>query len=328
MVGAATPANAGLTLLIRKVKWREGQRTLEVERESRAVLPAPPAGPPVRQGDQLLVTLDNGTLVRVPLNEAKPEAASGPSWRARRLGSDTPGHVLVLDDKRILTSDGLGGLFCWNLKPDDKTPYSELPRREVDRKGVLAPTLLLKSRLTTTPLLVPARGEVKLPRVCVAEADGWVRLLTVLEDGQLVPQRDWNLKDEVTTGPFLRELPSGQLRIGCIVKQTRLVWLDPDNDQPLWEYGERPSPAAAGVAAAAAIDPTEAIIGEPKLVKDVLLVADQAGRFLALDPTDGSVRKQYKLRGNISATVSPVPFGPNRAFAPMTDGTMLLLPLK
>lgn len=98
--------------------------------------------------------------------------------------------------------------------------------------------------------------------------------------------------------------------------RSRLVWLDPDKpdpqpekaEPPLWEYRE-----------------AEAIVGQPHLMKGILLVADQAGRFVALDPATGKMRKHYTLHGNMSATVSPVPFGPAKAFAPMTDGTVLLL---
>ncbi len=327
--GTAGSANEGQTLLIRKVNWRPGRRELEIERESKVILKAAPAGPPVRQGDHVLLPLENAKLVRIPLNAASPEATPGPDWRARRLGLETRGHVLALDQDRVLTYDGLGGLFCWNWILTAGDVYSKLPDRDTNTRGYLPPTLALKSRLTAAPLLVPAQGKEEKPRVCLAEASGWVRLLQVEEDGQLKEQRSWDLKDPVTAGPFLRVLPSGERRIGCIVKQSRLVWLDPDRDEPVWEYGgERPAPAVVGAAASAAIDPTEAIIGEPQLVKDFLLVADQGGRFLAIDPKDGKVRKQYKLRGNMSATVSPVSFGPDRAFAPITDGTVLLLPLQ
>ncbi len=310
-LGAAEPANAGLTLLIRKVGWKPGRRELVVESESRVVLSAAPAGPPVRQGEQLLIPLTSGVLVRVPLNSPAPKEAGGSNWRARRLGPDTPGHILVIDDERFLTCNGLDGVTCWRWGANDPLPMP-LPRnrrpRAVGKRREIASTLTLPGQLAAPPLLLP---NAAAPIVCLTEVTGWVRLLTVQPGGELEPLRSWDLKGRVTAGPFLRVLPGGEKRIGCVVDQTRLVWLDPDQVAPAWEYHG-----------------TETIVGQPQLVKDSLLVADQGGQFLLLNPADGKVSKQHRLRGNISATLSPVAFGPKRAFAPMTDGTVLLLPLK
>jgi hypothetical protein len=60
----------------------------------------------------------------------------------------------------------------------------------------------------------------------------------------------------------------------------------------------------------------------------MVLVADQLGRFIGLDPTDGlAIGPGYTSQGNITPICSPVAFGPDRAFAPLADGTILLLAL-
>jgi hypothetical protein len=60
----------------------------------------------------------------------------------------------------------------------------------------------------------------------------------------------------------------------------------------------------------------------------MLLVADQSGRFVGLDPATGRrLGPGYTLRASAAPAASPVAFGPHRAFAPLSDGTVLLLSL-
>ena len=153
------------------------------------------------------------------------------------------------------------------------------------------------------------------PRVCLAETSGKLGLYELQEDGSLQEVRVWDFKGRVTNGPFLRtpkvnDKDQGQ-RIGCVVDHTRLVWLDPNQDAPLWDRQ---------------CDKGVAVVGQPQLVGQVLLVADQSGRFAGLDPKTGKAEENHKytLRG-MAAAASPVPFGPGLAFAPLSDGTVLLL---
>jgi hypothetical protein len=288
---------------------------LQVEDLAPVVLEAGPAGPPVRHGNQLLIPLSNGMLARVPLDKGG-KAEPGPSWRARRLGTDTPGYVTVLDKDHILTWNGHDGLYTWYWPPNQAL-YEPRPTRKLIKERHLAPTLTLDSRLTAPPLLVPPEGPRGQPRVCLARADRLVQLLRMEVNGSLTLERRWDVGGLVTAGPFLRVLPSGEKRIGCVVNGSRLAWIDPDRDgggpnmpsgPPLWVY-----------------DKAEGIVGQPQLVRGALLVADQSGRFVTLDPDSGKVFKEFPVPGNLSATVSPVPFGSEWAFAPMTDGTVLLL---
>ena len=111
----------------------------------------------------------------------------------------------------------------------------------------------------------------------------------------------------VSAGPFVQGTG-----IGCVVGKNRLVWIDPEKDAPLWEYTF-----------------VSEIVGQPQLVDGVLLVANLAGQYLALDPANGRHRGPgYTLKANVAPAATPVPFGSERLFAPLTDGTIMLLDRK
>jgi len=158
---------------------------------------------------------------------------------------------------------------------------------------------------------VPSNDPAR-PHVCLALTNGWIDLVQLEKDGKLTPVRRWNLNGQVNR-IFLRSLADGSQRIGCVVDQSRLVWIDPEEGEPLWEYRR----------------PDAVLVGQPQLIDGVLLVADQAGRFVTLDPQTGKVgERAVHLQGSMAAVASPVAFGPGLAFAPLSDGTVLLLPLK
>jgi hypothetical protein len=59
----------------------------------------------------------------------------------------------------------------------------------------------------------------------------------------------------------------------------------------------------------------------------LLVVASLDGHFVALDPATGKRRGPgYTLRANVAPAVAPVLWQPGLLFAPLTDGTVLLLP--
>ena len=73
----------------------------------------------------------------------------------------------------------------------------------------------------------------------------------------------------------------------------------------------------------------DAIVGQPRVIEDVLVIADQSGRYLGLNPFTGRPRAPgYRLRASVGPAASPVAFGRRQAFAPLTDGTVLLLSLE
>jgi hypothetical protein len=97
------------------------------------------------------------------------------------------------------------------------------------------------------------------------------------------------------------------------VDRRRLCWFDPEKRELLWTYTAR----------------GEGLVGQPNLVGDVLLVADLEGRFVGLDPATGKERGPgYQLQAAVAPATAPVAFGKERAFVPLTDGTVLLLPMQ
>jgi hypothetical protein len=104
-------------------------------------------------------------------------------------------------------------------------------------------------------------------------------------------------------------MPDGTARIACVVNDTQLVWLDPSKNGELWRYPKEPGAD---------------LVGRPRLVGDRVVVADDLGRIVGLDPTTGQAGPVYQVQGSTALTASPVGFGGDRLFVPLTDGTVLL----
>jgi hypothetical protein len=290
-------------------------------------LPSPLQGTPALVANGLVLPLADGVMIRQPL-QPRERYDSWTNWRAQRANFRSLGHVVSLGDGRFLTTDGLRTLTRWRLAK----PFP------IEEKKIEFPAQIL-----AVPLIVqPAKGET-VPRVCLADSQGTV---TLLRGDDLAPIQQWRqgqMGGKVTDGPFLREE-----WIGCIVDHHRLVWLDPANAKPAWAYFSQEPPHVLGVstlgamalrlgsgplAAAAALPPERTsrgeIVGQPQLVGDRVLVADESGRFVGLDPATGKPQgRSYTLRASVAPAVAPVAFGPDRAFAPLTDGTVLLLSLR
>jgi outer membrane protein assembly factor BamB len=291
----------GQELVVRYVHCAEDGRRLLVS-ERRSPLTAALAGTPAVAGPWLVLPLRDGTLGRLPLplppELREPERVA--DWRSKRAGPEARGHVLALGGNRFLTTDGGRALTCWVWKG---LSWHSLPENRDDAE---APTLEMKDRVVAPPLRLPGAP----PRVCVADSAGVLTLLRVQEDGQLGVQRAWRLGGRITAGPFLRS-QDGAVRIGCVVDQSRLVWIDPARRDPLWEYR-----TGGG----------EPVVGEPAPAEGLVVVADQSGRVVGLDPATGRPEGPgYTLRASVVPAASPVSFGPGRLFTPLSDGTALLL---
>jgi hypothetical protein len=155
----------------------------------------------------------------------------------------------------------------------------------------------VERRIVSAPAVL--RGGETL--VCVADAGNKV---TLLHGEGLQPVRRWELSGRITTGPFVR----GQ-GIGCVLEKNRLVWLDPQSKTPRWSAVFRGD-----------------VVGDPQFLDGVLLVADERGEFHALSPDTGEpIGEGYTLKANVAPTAAPIAFGPDRLFAPLSDGTVLLL---
>jgi hypothetical protein len=290
----------GTHLHVRQVRWA-GEKRLLKSNDRILRLPSALAGKPAVVGSQLIVPLAGGSLARLPLPiPADARLDEGPNWRPPLASPDTPGHVTSLGGDRFLTTDGGRGLTCWQWPPGavwkSLMTVGDHPTAEVDDRVVAAPVVLP----------APAGGTT---RVCVADSGGVVTLLGLRADGSLEPKRKWDLKGQVTGGPFVRTLESGEVRLGCVVDGGRLVWLDPGASAPAWEH-----------------QAARAIIGQPQVVGGLLVVADQSGLINGLDVATGRpVGSGHQLYGSVVPAASPVAFGPGRLFVPLSDGTGILL---
>jgi outer membrane protein assembly factor BamB len=303
----AAPGN-GRQLVVRHVQWEAGRLALT---ERAVPLTAPLAGTPAVVGTMLVLPLADGALgrLRLPLPAEGAEAPEGgPDWRARRAPPDARCAVVALGPERFLSTDGAGGVTVWQW-PIGAVGWNSLPA------GRDPPTVELNERVVGAPLVLPAAGGGR-PRVCVAGASGQVTLLALTADGGLAVQRTWETGKPMTTGPFLCRLAGGGVRVGCLggKDNSQLTWLDPDRDGVRWRY---------------ATPRGEAIVGLPQRAENLLIVAAGSGRFVGLDVETGKAEGPgYRLRGSVAPAAGPVPFGPGRLFASLSDGTALLLPLK
>jgi hypothetical protein len=300
----------GKWLVVRQIEWANGERQLRVkERKMSLLIPGGKsvislAGTPAVVGAQLIVPLMDGNIARLalPLND-DPKLKTGPSWRQGLAPQTASCNVLALDSDRFLASVDGRRLLVWEW-PAGNEVFHALPQRG---------ETVLDNLLAAPPVLLPAKDQ-QPPRVIAADSAGWLHLFEVTPDGALRPKLEWDreLPGRLTAGPFVYPLANGGWRLGCVLDQNRLVWIDPDKRDPqsLWTY------------------PTggDAIIGEPKMIQDLLVVALSSGRYVGLDPSSGRpCGDGYELRTSAAPASAPAPFGPGGMLAPLSDGTALRL---
>jgi outer membrane protein assembly factor BamB len=285
---AIVPTENGTKLLVKQIVVGQGAKDLPAVN-----LGAPLAGPPVLSGTTLIVPRANGSLYRQKLGSDKGE--SGPDWGSITGASDTRVFVLPMDGDDLLVTDGLRGIskFSW---PAGGTFQKKQEQRMAGR--------------TVAPLLaLPA--EKGPPQVVVADSTGQISLL---DSESLQTVLSWKrLGNEITGGPFLIGGKGQPTRIFAIVDRATLVCLAPDLPQPAWKY------RAKG----------DAIASRPYLSGNTLIVADLAGRYDTLDLQTGTATGQtFPMTGVLPAApaCAPVDLGDGRLFAPLSDGTVLLIP--
>jgi outer membrane protein assembly factor BamB len=111
--------------------------------------------------------------------------------------------------------------------------------------------------------------------------------------------------EPITSGPWI----VGE-RTYLVVNHRKLIALDSTNDQPAWTYET----------------PGDGIVFAPTLIDARLIVADQAGIYTALDPATGTaLGPGFHHPAVVAPASAPVAFGPGRVFAPLTDGSALVL---
>jgi hypothetical protein len=298
----------GKQVLVRQVSRDPAGRGLKREPDRLLTLTAPLGGTPAVVGPRLLLPLENGQLwvVKLPLDGSPPR--QGTNWRDAAVSASVRGHVVPLGPDQYLTADGQQGVTHW-VFPNKNEPLAK--GRQGQRRQIVPMTYEMKAPLAAPPLVLPPEKEMP-QRVCVADVKGTVTLLDVRPDGELLPNGTWDLRGRVTNGPFLRTAADGTSRVGCVVDEHLLFWLDPLNDgKPAWKY------EAAG-----------AVVGQPQVIEGLLVVAlqtQETGVFVGLDPATGKAKgEEVPSPGGVAPAISPVPFGPGRLFAPLADGTILL----
>jgi outer membrane protein assembly factor BamB len=155
-------------------------------------------------------------------------------------------------------------------------------------------SLELAHRLVGAPVRI-ADGEV-----AVADSGG---VVTLIRGDKPTVARQWRT-GTVTAGPWV----FGN-QVTVVVDRHTLVWLNP---------------AAEAVAGKLPV-PGDGIESPPRLIDGKLVVADLSGRFFAFQPSGGPIGNGYQVPAEAAPAAAVMPFGPGQLFAPLTDGTVLLL---
>jgi hypothetical protein len=287
--------------VVRHVWAADDERLLKVK-ESRVALPAPLAGTPAVVGSQLIMPLANERLGRLSLPVPdKAVVQTGPNWKSTRADPEARGHVVAVGGGRFVTTDGIRELRGWEWPAGEK--WQMVPARR-DNK----PTIELSDRIVSAPLLLPGDAG----QLIVADSAGVLHLLEVQANGGLVEKRKWSLGGPVVAGPFV-EMVGKDVRVGC-VGNGKLVWIDPTKDGVKWTYQTKDEAKVVGV---------------PRLAAGMVVVADQDGRYVGLDPETGKpVGPGHQLKGTIAPASGVATFHDDRLMAPLSDGTLLLLGVK
>jgi hypothetical protein len=294
------------TLIVRRYQDQGGPVPLVQPRQRQLNDRLALAGNPAVSSAGILVPLSDGTILRFGLDGAF--VGEGPSWKVDRDDPGTQAHVVWLNGEEFLATDGIRSINRWRWKAGAPT-YFQVPA-PVNRDEA---TIRMPANIVGEPLPLEGKGPGEVGALVACE-DRTLYLIEGKKAEALKPglqglaiTATWNARGKITAAPFfVRDFAA------VIADRNRLLLFAPGKADPLWEYKSE----------------GEAIVGQPQIVEDVLIVADQSGRYVGLDPVSGKPRgKGYKLQASAGPAASPVAFGPGQAFAPLTDGTILLLDL-
>jgi hypothetical protein len=254
--------------------------------EHRFPIPDQIQGTPAMGAADVWLPLRNGEIYQQPL--ADVGRPTGVSWQSD-TSSNGEGHLVLVDDTHLVSTDGQRTLRLWKLPQG-----GGFPEKLKEKK--------LPARIAAAPLVLP--GPANKVRLCLVDERGMVHLML---PGTLQVVRTWNCGGPVTTSPFIR---GGRLL--CIIGQQGLISIDPEKEGLMWST-----------------TPTShAIVGEPVQIGDGYLVADESGRYTMIDSLTGRPRGQsLQVRGSLGPAATPVAYSDDRIFAPLTDGTFMLLRL-
>jgi hypothetical protein len=280
---AYAPANERLVLR----KYEPGKGITQEQTFRLEIGPAP--GMPAVSNQSLMLPCRDGNLREFPLTGSM-EPPLPLSWRDRSLSATAPAYAAFLSDTQLLVSDGGRRVLRW-----ERASAQEKLWRKVEGAPLEFP-----SRIVSPLLIIGGSGSDR--QVALADESGAVHLFSSAQQTTL--QR-WSFEGQVTRGPFFR---GG--RLGVVVNNSQLAWLDPNSDRVLWEYrGD-----------------AKGIVGEPQLVGNTVVVAEAGGTYVWLDATNGSaVGQPRKLKTRVVPAVAAVPLGDKKALAPLSDGTFLIM---
>ncbi len=213
----------------------------------------------------------------------------GPNWRSESAEGERVGHVVSLGHSDFAVTDGAGGLFVLHW-PSAKVWESRAKTT-------------LPHRLIGSPVVMPGKDKDAV-RLAVADT---ANIVTLFQAESLTVVQRWSLAGKLTAGPFVL----GR-HLACVLDRRRLVLLDPAKEQPVWEYRL-----------------VADVVGAPLLIDGMVVTANLAGQVLGLDLDNGQpCGHGCMLTHNVAPAAGPVRLAPGRLFLPLTDGTVLLLPVQ
>lgn len=298
----------GQSLIVRHIVWAGNGRELLVKPLPPVSLLSPtgtgvltPDGPPVVTKSQLLIPMGNGNVRGLSLSDNRPSLQTGPDWSQLKTPVAGPSLLALGEDRFLSLNDGRS-LAVYDWPAGNQMSWEALPKAGEPLKP-------LEYLVAAPPVLLP-KASNQPARIVVADSAGFLRLFTVMPDGAMQSGLIWPLKGNLTAGPFVQQTPTGEWRIGCVLDRRRLVWIDPAKEKELWTYSTD----------------GPAIVGHPQWIEDMLVIALQSGHYVGIDPKTGEARGPgYMLRTSAAPAAVPMPFGRGRMFAPLSDGTALLL---
>jgi hypothetical protein len=273
------------------------------------LLESAPQGTMAVNSQAVVIPCRDGKLRELPLSGAGKLPTTF-NWRDTEFGPQTVGYAAFAEEGHLLVSDGGRKIQQWRRGAPTE------PWRKVDD------VLEMPARIVAPILIMETDKKERF--IVAGDENGAV---VQFKAGDLATARQWSLQGKITKGPFAR----GN-RIGCVVDGRKLFMLDgaaervPDSVSPIYVNTRNDN---------------DMIVGEPRLLGNLLLVAEVASGFTWLDPASGAVKardglgltadddKSIKIRQRTQTLVTPatgaVQLSAAQAIAPLSDGTFLIL---
>jgi outer membrane protein assembly factor BamB len=254
--------------------------------------PSPPQanGTAALSNQSIIVPCRDGNLRELPLG-GSGDVPVALSWRSSQAGAAAVGHAVFVSDSQLAASDGFRKILRWERTMDGDRRWRRTTDADFEFLGRII-TPLVPFNLTD--------GEKLL---CVGDDTGVLYLYAPAKNAVV---RRWQFEGQrITKGPFVR----GK-NLGVVLDGSTLVWLDPEKDAPLWD--PRPFDKLG-------------IAGEPHLVGNLMLVAENTGKYYWVDPKTGADKGMFEPKRRVVPATAAVPLGDRHAFALLSDGTALLL---